>query len=257
MSLADIGNLEKLTAALCAQPVAFTPGSRCHYNSFGGICLLGQILVLTDPKKRSFAKIAREDLFEPLGMTDMHFGNSENDPRRVPVSFGDRYTGPSNAGVVAVLTAPMNGELCEVPAGNAFGTTMDVYRFTQLIRGRGTANGHRLISPALFDYAAKNHTGTMLNDAWDFECVARQIPPMVANFSLLGGYARGEGHSITAMGYSASNRAVCAVGGGSTMWMFDPERDLSFVFLSAGLVEGLAHLERLSRLSDLALAACD
>ena len=41
------------------------------------------------------------------------------------------------------------------------------------------------------------------------------------------------------------------------MWMIDPERDLTFVFLSSGMVEGLAHLERLSRLSDLALATCD
>jgi hypothetical protein len=40
------------------------------------------------------------------------------------------------------------------------------------------------------------------------------------------------------------------------MWMVDPERDLTFVFLSAGFIEGLAHFQRLSRLSDLALAAC-
>lgn len=257
MTLADIGNLEMLTAAISAQPAAFTPGTRCFYNSFGGICLLGQILVLTDPKGRSFAQIAREDLFEPLGMVDMHFGNAENDPRRVPIGFGARYIAPSNAGVQAILSLAMNGAECEVPAGNAFGTTMDVYRFTQMLRGRGTANGQRLISPALFDYAAKNHTGTMVNGAWEFECEARQVPLLQANFSLLGGYARGEGHMATAMGYTASARAFCAVGGGSTMWMIDPERDLTFVFLSSGMVEGLAHLERLSRLSDLALATCD
>ena len=39
--------------------------------------------------------------------------------------------------------------------------------------------------------------------------------------------------------------------------MVDPARDLTFVFLSSGLIEGLAHIDRLSRHSDLAIAACE
>jgi hypothetical protein len=38
--------------------------------------------------------------------------------------------------------------------------------------------------------------------------------------------------------------------------MIDPVKDMTLIFLSAGLIEGLAHLQRLQRLSDIALAAC-
>ncbi len=38
-------------------------------------------------------------------------------------------------------------------------------------------------------------------------------------------------------------------------WLVDTERDLTFILLSAGLVEGFAHPKRLERLADLAIAA--
>jgi CubicO group peptidase (beta-lactamase class C family) len=45
---------------------------------------------------------------------------------------------------------------------------------------------------------------------------------------------RGEGHHITPFWLTASPATFGTVGGGSTMWMVDPERDLTFVYLSAG-----------------------
>jgi CubicO group peptidase (beta-lactamase class C family) len=214
------------------------------------------LLVVTDPQRRSFSRIAREDLFEPLGMEDMTFGLDHSNPRRVPVSFTEKNTTPNTPATLALLSVPF-GEGMEVPAGNAFGTAMDVFRFADTLRARGNNGKYRLISPALFDYASRNHTGDMINGSTEFYTEAFQLPPLRANFSLLGGYARDEGHFLTGMGLTASPRAICAIGGGSTMWMVDPARDLTFVFLSAGFIEGLAHFARLSRLSDLALAACD
>jgi CubicO group peptidase (beta-lactamase class C family) len=76
-----------------------------------------------------------------------------------------------------------------------------------------------------------------------------------ANFTLLGGYIRGVGDYLNPAGRTASQTALAAVGGGSTGWMIDTERDLTFIFLSAGLVEGFAHPRRLELLNDLAIAA--
>ena len=39
------------------------------------------------------------------------------------------------------------------------------------------------------------------------------------------------------------------------MWMTDPEKDLTFIFLSAGLIEGFDHFRRLSDHADLAFAS--
>lgn len=45
-------------------------------------------------------------------------------------------------------------------------------------------------------------------------------------------------------GHTASPSAIAAVGGASTSWMIDPDRDLTVVFLSAGFIEGLSHISR-------------
>ncbi|KAJ4180497.1 hypothetical protein NW767_014361 [Fusarium falciforme] len=125
------------------------------------------------------------------------------------------------------------------------------------MRQYGNNGQYRLLSQSLFEYACKNHTGSLANDFWDFEKEANGIPDYPALFSLLGGYVRGEGHHLTGAGQTASPRAFFAVGGGSTMWMVDPDRDVTFIFLTCGFVEGLSHFKRLQKLSDLALAACN
>jgi CubicO group peptidase (beta-lactamase class C family) len=133
-------------------------------------------------------------------------------------------------------------------------TCTRVRRFAEVMRRRGNGGSDRLMSPGLFDYASQNHTGDLSNGAWQFHLLEHGLPDFPANFSLLGGYVRGRRHYMTGAGHAASSRTFYAVGGGPTMWMVDPERDL--IFLCAGLLDGLAHFARLQRLSDLALAAC-
>lgn len=252
----ELGNLAKYVAAISALPAANVPGERVVYNTAASYAVLGQILVATDPKKRSFRDIAREDLFEPLGMADTVFGLGQDDPRRVPVSYTEKNTTPATQATLGAMNAGfIDG--AEIPAGSAFAPIDDVFRFTEVWRQRGVAKGHRLVSPALFDYARQNHTGEMSNGAWDFWREAQGMPDFPANFTLMGGYVRGQGHFMNGLGYTASPEAFCAIGGGSTLWMIDPVRDFTFIFLSAGFLDGLAHFARLRRLCDLALAACD
>lgn len=69
--------------------------------------------------------------------------------------------------------------------------------YDQLYRGRGTTDDLRYLSPALFDYSDRNHTGGLTNDGWIFETEARGMDPFPAHSSLLGGDVRGEGHVFT------------------------------------------------------------
>ena len=250
----DMGNLAKVVAAISAVPVAYPPGTQCSYAPTAGHAVLAQMLVVTDPAKRSFSTIAHEELFTPLGMVDTRYGMSLDEPRRVPTFYTERNTTPATTAAANMLNTFMPKG--EVPAGNAYGTVDDAFRFAEVMRRRGSNGGYRLMSPALFDYASQNHTGDMSNGAVQFYILEHGMPDFPVNFSLLGGYVRGHGHHLTGAGHTASPRAFYAVGGGSTMWLVDPERDLTFVFLCAGLLDGLAHFERLQRLSDLALAAC-
>ena len=76
----------------------------------------------------------------------------------------------------------------------------------------------------------------------------RQIAPtpLKAHYGLHGGFVPGTGHMPNVCGYLANPNAFAGLGGGSTFYMVDPERELTVVFLSAGFIEGLPCLIRAS-----------
>ena len=190
----DMGNLAKVVAAISAVPVAYPPGTQCSYAPTAGHAVLAQMMVVTDPGKRSFSKIAQEELFKPLGMIDTRYGMSLDEPRRVPTFYTERKTTPATTAAANMLNTFMPKG--EVPAGNAYGTVDDVFRFAEVMRRRGTNGSYRLMSPALFDYASQNHTGNMSNGATQFYILEHGMPDYPVNFSLLGGYVRGHGHYL-------------------------------------------------------------
>lgn len=249
-----VGDLAAKTKAINAIQTEYVPGTRVIYTSAVGFDLLGQVLVNSDPKGRTFSQITKDELFIPLGMNDSSFGIDADDSRRVPASATEKNSTPATPLLINACNNFFTGA-SEFPAGNAFSTIDDVFKFTEMYRGRGTTDKTRYLSPAMYDYADRNHTGQLTNDGWLFETEPRGMAPFPAHFSLLGGYVRGEGHVFTPVGLTASPKAFAAVGGGSTSFLIDPERDLTFIFLSSGFFTGLPHLERVSRLNDLALAA--
>jgi CubicO group peptidase (beta-lactamase class C family) len=59
----------------------------------------------------------------------------------------------------------------------------------------------------------------------------------------------------TYFGLTSSPHTFGGLGAGSSMFWVDAERDLTFVLLTAGLLEESRHLDRCQRLSDLVQAA--
>lgn len=250
------GDMAAMTAAVSAQQIAHTPGTRVIYNPFASYNILGEVVRRLDSRNRNFRDIAREELFEPLGMVDSSFGMKLDAPRRVPLRMAETTPGAAEVSVMESLNDLVD-ETFELPAGMAFGTVDDLRVFAEALRHRGASGSTRLLSPAIVDYAYRNHTGEKSNEFWDFNKESRGIADFPANFSMGGGYVRGTGHFMTPLGQLASPSTFGSVGSGSTMWMVDPERELTFVFLSSGLLEGLHHFQRLQRLSDLVLGAVD
>jgi CubicO group peptidase (beta-lactamase class C family) len=279
LPLTAAGQLARHAKAINALKAMYKPGTRCAYTSGTGYDALGQILVLTDPKRRSFRQIAHEELFAPLGMTHTSFGCATDDPRRVPVSFTEANMTPASPTFMHVFNDCIGSD-AEYPCAGAFSDIDDVYRFTEALSGRGPA-GFEVLSPEMFALARQNTTGAMPLEALPTKGLPaiRQMiatmglktfiasakyarasarpdfDPYPAHFTLLGGYVRGDGDIFNPAGRTASPSALTAVGGGSTGWLIDTERDLTFIFLSAGLIEGFAHPQRLERLNDLAIAA--
>jgi CubicO group peptidase (beta-lactamase class C family) len=282
LPLSAAGDLDRKVEAIKKLSAIYTPGTRCAYTSGTGYDILGQILVVTDPKRRRFNRIAQEDLFEPLGMKQTSFGMAVEDPRRVPASYTSSQASASSPLMTRLFNDWLGSE-AEYPSANAFATIENVFRFTEALSGR-SETGFQLLSQPTFDLARKNQTGDFVLEALppkerlsmvrqilasaglrQFIATARAarggkamsepLAVFPAKFTLLGGYVRGEGDHLTPCGHTASPTALAAMGGASTGWMIDFERDLTFIFLSAGFVEGFDHARRLSRFADLALAA--
>lgn len=248
-------DLARFAAALAVLPPAYPPGAQVYYSPTAGYAVLGYLLVLTDPLGRCFRDIARQQLFEPLGMCQTAFGMGIEVSRRVPMSYTDAMATPEGEGVAGLLNHCLD-EQAELPAGGALATLDDVLCFAEALRQDGTGNGVRVLPAGMVREASRSHTGTASNQGWDAYRQQYGLPETPAHYTLLGGQSRGSGMHLSAAGTLASADAFYAVGRGSTLWMVDPQRDLSFVFLSAGVVEGLAHIERLSCLSDRVVAAC-
>lgn len=286
LPIQKMGHLAEHAAAIAKLDAAYEPGTRCCYTSGTGYDMLGQILVETDPGRRSFRGIAREDLFEPLGMTDTAFGHSIDDPRRVPVSHTPSMMMPVSERIDSIFNDV--GETREYPCAGGFSTINDLFTFTEAVNGRYGADvpsGYRIMSDDQLAMAKQNTTGELILEALPPSSklqqarqmlgtfgitglakvmkgakvadpsVGSQPDPFPAHFTLLGGYTRATGNGLTALGQTASHSAFGAVGGGSTMWVSDPEKDLTFIFLSAGMIEGFDHFRRLAGHADLAYAA--
>ena len=101
-------------------------------------------------------------------------------------------------------------------------------------------------------------------------CVLSPLPPRAARAGRgrragpctgranqgIGFQVRGTGVFHHLFGQLSSPETFGNYGAGSTMFMVDPEADLSFSFLSAGVMTQAANIERMGKLSDLALSAC-
>lgn len=123
-----------------------------------------------------------------------------------------------------------------------------------MLRRGGELDGHRLLSPAMLDFATRNYTGDLPNSLMTYAVGLRHWDPWPGAIGI-GFFVRGEGVVPGPIGNLASPRSYGGWGAGSTCFWIDPARGLSFVLLTTGLMEESRHIERAGRLSDMALAA--
>jgi CubicO group peptidase (beta-lactamase class C family) len=251
----DLIDVARVTAYAAAAPLESLPGERVTYSIAVAHAVLGSLLVRVDGGRRSLTQMLREDLFVPLGMSDTSLGpRADLVARLCPVVA--RYSEPGLFDPVALtgLGAVILMEGSEIAAGGFLTTAPDLHRFAEMLRRGGELDGQRILSPAMIALAARNHTGLRPNSIMDYTIAMRGWDPWPAYIGL-GFFVRGEGVVPGPHGNLASPGAFGGWGAGSTAFWIDPARDLTFTFLSTGLMEDSRHIERVSRLSDLVLSA--
>ena len=248
---------ERLAAFAAASGPEYTPGTRIDYSIIAGHAVLSEIVRAVDGGTRSFAHIVSERLFTPLGMHDTSLGPRDDllaRACRVRACYDTPGLADPRAleGLGALLSIPGG----EVPGGGYFTTLRDLQRFVDMLASGGELEGRRVLSPSMLAFCTRNRSGEMPNHLWDYTRALRGWEPWPACLGY-GFYVRGECLAPGPFGVLNSLGAFGGIGAGSTGFWVDPEREMSFAFLSSGLMEDSHHLQRLQRLSDLAILACE
>ena len=251
-----IDRFDEMVAAVCANLLpAEPPGERVAYSPLVNHVLLGEALRRTDPKRRCYRAIVQEDLFAPLKMRDSSVGLRRDLRARHVVpdlrgNFPITHPGHSNLGP----NGAFQEEDAEMPWVGVASTVPDMLRFAEMLRRRGELDGARILSAATLELATRNWTGERPNELTTARAQQRGWPPEPAYMGL--GFAlRGTAICHHLFGTLASPGTFGNHGAGSTIYWVDPARDVSFVCLTAGVMDSLDNIERFQRLSDIALSA--
>lgn len=231
------------------------PGSRCDYSPLANHVLMGTALVRTDPRARDYRTLLHEDLFAPLKMDSTAMG--------LRADLKDRHVRPDMRGTVPIkhLSRNIEGDHAlfedpdvEAPHVGCASTASDLWRFAEMLRREGELDSVRILSPATIRLARQVHTAEMPNELYKGVALRAgwEVPP--ANMGL-GFQVRGTGVFHHLFGTLASPGTFGNYGAGSTLFWVDPERDVSFACLTAGVMTQAANIERFQKLSDLVHSA--
>jgi len=231
------------------------PCEKVSYSPLVNHVLLAEAVRRTDPKRRSYRAIVQEEILDPLKMKDTSVGvRADLKPRKVVPDFRGNYPighrGHSDLGP----NGAFEEEHAEMPWVGIASTVPDMFRFAEMFRQGGALEQARILSPAILELARRNFTGEKPNELDRRRGEARGWSPGPACIGL--GFAlRGTALSHHLFGTLASPGTYGNYGAGTTLFWVDPERDLTFVCLSAGVMESNANVERFQKLSDIVISA--
>lgn len=251
-----IDRLDEIIEAICANIRSLEPpGERVHYSPLVNHALLGEAVRRTDPQRRSYRELLQDEVLTPLGMQDTAIGlRKDLAPRHVFPDFRghapQEHLGRSNLGPQGAFKE----EHAEMPWVGAVSTVPDLYRFAEMLRQGGTLDGQRILSRPMLELVTRNWTGDKPNELYKSVAINHGWEPYPAYIGL--GFAlRGEKIFPSLYGTLTSPRTFGNYGSGSTLFWVDPVLDMTFVFLSAGVMQQAPNIERFQRLSDIAASA--
>ncbi|MEO6186283.1 MAG: serine hydrolase domain-containing protein [Steroidobacteraceae bacterium] len=253
-----INSFEEVSATVIAEvkPVD-APCAKVSYSPLVNHVLMAEALLRTDPRQRRYRQMVQEDIFDPLDMHDTAVGlRADLRARKVVPDFRGNYPIGHKSRNVEGPNGAFEDETAEMPWVGVVSTVPDMFRFTDMFRSRGLVDGNRMISPAMLDTAARNWTGDMVNELYAQRGRAEGLVPAPAYIGL-GFSLRGSTLCHHMFGTLASPGSFGNYGAGTSLFWIDPERDITFTCLSAGVMEHNANMRRFQKLADMILSAAE
>jgi CubicO group peptidase (beta-lactamase class C family) len=251
-----LDGLDQVIAAICDNVYpAGPPDDKVVYSPMVNHALMGEMVRRSDRDGRGYRELVEQDILEPLGMHDTAVGVRRDLAARhlVPEFRGNGsidHPGQSNLGP----NGAFREERAQMPWVGMVSTARDLLRFAEMLRLGGQLDGRRVLTSHTLEWARRCRTGFKPSESYRRFAESRGWPLMPA-YQGLGFSLRGEELGVTVFGSFTSPGTFGNSGQGSTLFWVDPERDMTFVGLSTGVMNSGDNIERWQRLSDIAASA--
>lgn len=146
--------LSELADVLASIPLAFQPGTRWHYSM--SIDVAARIVeVISGRRLQDFL---RDRVFHPLGMKDTGFSVAPEKASRIAAMYVAQPAEQHSEQIDVENGYPSTNRTTFARGGHGlFSTTLDYFRFAEMLRGRGRLGGVQVISPKVADLMHMNH----------------------------------------------------------------------------------------------------
>lgn len=240
---------DEIIARLCAMKPEprWVPGQKAGYHQASSWFVLGEVIRRVDG--RPFSAFVREEVFEPLGMTDSWIGMP---PERYRFYKESDYKESGRIGAMwnTEASPPVSHgwdteERCvrPSPGGNGYGPMRELGRFYEMLLGRGTLAGRRLLTPQTVEALTARHRAGMVDAT--FKHVLDWGLGFIVNSVQYGAETVPYGY-----GHHASSRTFGHSGYRSSTGFADPEKGLAVALAMNGTPANDAHERRIRAVVD-------
>jgi len=210
-------------------PLRYQPGERWMYSLSTDVC--GALVEIISGKR--FDKFLEEEIFEPLRMRDTAFFVAPTNVERFAANY---RRGPDKK--LERIDDPEKSPLLKDPVlhsggGGLTGTTLDYWRFCEMLRRGGELDGARVLGSRTIDLMHQNH----LKDGKDLTELA------IAAFSETANEGVGFGLGFATVLDAVKSGSIVAGdyywgGAASTIFWVDQKEDLVIVFMTQLMPSG-------------------
>jgi CubicO group peptidase (beta-lactamase class C family) len=235
---------DEIIARICAMrpEPRWVPGQKAGYHQASSWFILGEVIQRVSG--RPFSAYVREEIFAPLGMDDSWIGMPP-----------ESYSAYREAGRIGAMwntegeEAKDHGwdteERCVAPSpgGNGYGPLRELGRFYEMLLGRGSRQGQRLLLPQTVEAFTSPHRVGMVDAT--FKHVLDWGLGFIVNSIQYGAETVPYGY-----GHHASARTFGHSGYRSSAGFADPERGLAVALAFNGTPAADAHERRVRAVLD-------
>ena len=155
-------SLAEFSASVAKLPLVFQPSEQWRYSVASDI--QGRLIEVLSGK--SLAVFLQDNIFAPLGMVDTHFTLPKNKYARLSELYHYQATAPLTPYVGNDYIVPEQPPFYPSGGIGLVASTLDYWRFAQMLANKGEFQGQRLLQPSTVKLMTQNQLPLHINSIW-------------------------------------------------------------------------------------------